>query len=87
MEYTVNSLAKLAGVSPRTLRYYDQIGLLKPLRVEQNGYRVYGDTQVDVLQQIRFFTELGFSLKEISKLISSPEYDRERALAEQLLAS
>jgi len=86
MEYTVNQLAKLSGVSPRTLRYYDQIGLLKPLRVEQNGYRVYGGAQVDALQQIRFFTELGFALKDVLRLTSSPEYDRERALARHLLA-
>lgn len=86
MEYTVNSLAKLAGVSPRTLRYYDQIGLLKPLRVDENGYRVYGSEQVDTLQQIRFFTELGFPLKEVLRLLRSPEYDRERALESHLLA-
>ncbi len=86
MEYTVNQLAKLSGVSPRTLRYYDQIGLLKPLRVEPNGYRVYGGAQVDALQQIRFFTELGFALKDVLRLTNSPEYDKERALCGHLLA-
>ncbi|MGI6151810.1 MAG: MerR family transcriptional regulator [Christensenellales bacterium] len=86
MEYTVNGLAKLAGVSPRTLRYYDQIGLLKPLRVEKNGYRVYGQEQVDALQQIRFFTELGLPLKEVLRLTRSPDYDRERTLESHLLA-
>jgi len=86
MEYTVRQLAKLAGVSPRTLRYYDEIGLLKPLRVERNGYRIYGDEQVDDLQQIRFFTELGFPLKEVLRLMKSPDYDKERALASHLLA-
>jgi len=86
MEYTVNGLARLSGVSTRTLRYYDQIGLLKPLRVEPNGYRIYGEAQVDALQQIRFYTELGFSLKEIGCLTRSPEFDRERALAGHLLS-
>lgn len=86
MEYTVRQLSKLAGVSPRTLRYYDQIGLLKPLRVEGNGYRIYGEAQVDALQQIRFYTELGFPLKEVLRLMTSPEYDKERALKSHLLA-
>ncbi len=58
MEYTVQGLAKIAGVSTRTLRYYDEIGLLKPARVNSSGYRIYGRTEVDMLQQILFFRDL-----------------------------
>ena len=49
MEYSINRLAKLAGISTRTLRYYDEIGLLKPKRISSNGYRVYGKKEVDLL--------------------------------------
>ena len=55
MEYTVNELAQLSGVSGRTLRYYDSIDLLKPARIARNGYRIYGQEQVDRLQQILFY--------------------------------
>jgi DNA-binding transcriptional MerR regulator len=85
MEYTVDRLAKLSGISTRTLRYYDTIGLLRPLRVEENGYRVYGEAQVDELQQILFYRELGMSLKEIQKVITLPNFDREAALRTHLL--
>ena len=54
MEYTVKELAQLAGVSSRTLRYYDQIGLLKPARMNESGYRIYSSQEVDILQQILF---------------------------------
>lgn len=56
MEYTINKLAKLAGVSTRTLRYYDELGLLSPARISSNGYRIYGQKEIDRLQQILFFT-------------------------------
>ena len=59
MEYTIQALAKLSGVTSRTLRWYDSIGLLRPERVTQAGYRMYGPEQVDRLQQILFFRELG----------------------------
>ena len=72
MEYTVQALAKLAGVSSRTLRYYDEIGLLKPMRVNSSGYRIYGRAEVDLLQQILFYRELGMELKEI-KILSLPQ--------------
>lgn len=75
MEYTVNKLAGLAGVSARTLRYYDQIGLLKPCRITGSGYRIYGQAEVDRLQQILFFRELGIRLEEIEKMINAPDYD------------
>jgi DNA-binding transcriptional MerR regulator len=65
MEYTVQKLARLAGVSARTLRYYDRIGLLKPAGTTASGYRIYGRAEVDLLQQILFYRELGFSLNRI----------------------
>lgn len=86
MEYTVNELATLSGVSVRTIHYYDQIGLLAPLRVESNGYRVYGSAEVDRLQQILFYRELGVSLKKIKCILNTPDYNREEELKEQLSA-
>lgn len=80
MEYTVKGLGKLAGVSARTLRYYDQIGLLKPRRISSSGYRIYGESSVDTLQQILFYRELGFGLSEIKKILLSPSFDRMEAL-------
>ena len=67
MEYTVKALAELAGVTPRTLRWYDRQGLLKPLRTTEAGYRIYGPEQVDRLQTILFYRELGLELKDIRK--------------------
>ena len=78
MEYTVNRLAQISGVSKRTLRYYDEIGLLRPERVNPNGYRIYGQMQVDLLQQILFYRELGLPLEEIREIIKNPGFDRER---------
>ena len=57
MEYTVRQLAEIAGISSRTLRYYDEIGLLKPARMNSSGYRIYGQREVDRLQQILFYRE------------------------------
>lgn len=85
MEYTVNKLAKIAGISTRTLRYYDQIDLLKPARVNSNGYRIYGKGQVDELQQILFYRELGFGLEEIKTIVKDPKFDREKALESHLI--
>jgi DNA-binding transcriptional MerR regulator len=82
----MNKLTKMSGISTRTLRYYDEIGLLKPARVASSGYRIYGQEQVDILQQILFYKELGFSLEEIKKLLSAPEFDRGRAFASHLSA-
>ena len=79
MEYTGNKLAKMSGVSTRTLRYYDEIGLLKPLRVTSSGYRIYGRDEVDRLQQILFYRELGFPLSKIKELLSAPDFDRKQA--------
>ncbi|WP_042356768.1 MerR family transcriptional regulator [Bacillus rubiinfantis] len=80
MEYTVQKLAQLAGVSSRTLRYYDEIGLLKPARINSSGYRIYGQKEVDCLQQILFYRELGFSLEQIQGILSDPAFDAQQAL-------
>jgi DNA-binding transcriptional MerR regulator len=86
MEYTVSKLAKLSGVSRRTLQFYDEIGLLKPARVTSNGYRIYGRTEVDALQQILIYRELGVPLEEIRSIISSTGFDRAAALHSHLSA-
>ena len=89
MEYTIQKLAKLAGVSTRTLRYYDEIGLLKPARINLSGYRIYGQKEVNTLQQIMFYRELGVGLAEIKEIITNPHFDPEQALKshrEKLLA-
>ena len=62
MEYTIKALAGLAGVTPRTLRWYDREGLLRPLRTTEAGYRLYGPGEVDRLQDILFYRELGLEL-------------------------
>lgn len=80
MEYTVKKLAKLSGISARTLRFYDEIGLLKPAKVNESGYRIYGQKEVDILQQILFYRELGMSLEEIKVIIKNPDFDVLRAL-------
>lgn len=80
MEYTVKQLAQLSGVSSRTLRYYDQIGLLKPARINSSGYRIYGPKEVDLLQQILFYRELEVSLEEIIRIINQPTFDQTIAL-------
>lgn len=84
MEYTILKLAKLSGVSTRALRYYDEIGLLKPGRMEASGYRVYGEKEVDLLQQILFYRALGFPLQEIKAILSSPSFHRLAALKSHL---
>lgn len=83
MEYSIQALARLAGVSARTLRYYDEIGLLKPCRVSTAGYRIYGQTEVDLLQQILFYRALDFSLDEIGRIVHAPDFDRLDALCAQ----
>lgn len=83
MEYSVQQLAELAGLSARALRWYDQIGLLRPTRAE-NGYRRYGPAQVDRLQQILLFRQAGLELREIARLLDAPDHDPEAALAAHL---
>ncbi|MCX7614970.1 MAG: MerR family transcriptional regulator, partial [Clostridiales bacterium] len=82
MEYTVNKLGRLAGISTRTLRYYDEIGILKPRKTNSSGYRIYGRNEVDQLQQILFYRELGLSLEEIKEIITKPTFDKQKALLE-----
>ena len=82
MEYTVKKLSRLAGISTRTLRYYDEIGILKPARINSSGYRIYGQTEVDRLQQILFYKELGISLDNIKNIINAPSFDKLNSLKE-----
>jgi len=86
MEYTINRLAKLAGVSTRTLRYYDQCGLLPPKAVRTNGYRIYGETEVNRLQQILYYRELGVELSEIGRILSEKDFDGLSSLQNHLAA-
>ena len=86
MEYTINKLAKLAGISTRALRYYDELGLLSPARVSSNGYRIYGQKEIDRLQQILFYRELGVSLEEIRNILASKDFDGLSALESHLTA-
>ena len=69
MEYSIQELSRMAGISTRTLRYYDETGLLKPARVTQAGYRYYGTPEVDRLQQILYYRERGFQLHTIQKIL------------------
>lgn len=80
MEYTVQKLGKIAGVSTRTLRYYDEIDILKPARVNASGYRIYGKNEVDKLQHILFYRELGMSLESIKEIVNTPDFDGTAAL-------
>lgn len=82
MEYTIQKLGLLAGISTRTLRYYDEIGMLKPARINSSGYRIYGQSEVDRLQQILFYKELGVGLEEIKMMITAPAFDGKNALRE-----
>ncbi|WP_243300216.1 MerR family transcriptional regulator [Bacillus litorisediminis] len=82
MEYTIQKLSRLAGVSTRTLRYYDEIGILKPARMNSSGYRIYGQAEVDMLQQILFYKELGVSLDQIKQILSDPNFNSLNALRE-----
>lgn len=82
MEYTIQNLGRMAGISTRTLRYYDEINLLKPARVNSSGYRIYGQKEVDLLQQILFYKELGIELTQIREILTSPDFDGYSALKE-----
>ena len=82
MRHSIGSLSKLSGVSIRALHHYDQIGLLRPSEVAESGYRYYDDTAVERLWQILFYRELDFPLTEIGEILSSPSFDRNRALTE-----
>ena len=73
--FTVKQLSKLAGVTPRTLHHYDDIGLLKPSRIGENGYRYYGEEALLKLQQILFYRELDFPLEEIRRIMGRRDFD------------
>jgi DNA-binding transcriptional MerR regulator len=83
--YTVKKLAELAGISVRTLHYYDGLGLLKPEFRSANGYRHYGEDAIVRLQQIMFFRELDFSLKDIKTIMSRPDFNVLEALEQHRL--
>lgn len=80
MQYTVNKLARLSGVSSRTLRFYDEINLLKPAFYGDNQYRYYEEEQLLMLQQILFFRELGFPLNDIKQIINGSDFNKIEAL-------
>ena len=81
---TVHEVSKRTGVSIRALQYYDRIGLLPPSAYSEAGYRLYDDTALERLQQILLFRELEFSLKEIRTILQSPDFDRDKALEQQI---
>ena len=84
MKLQIKEFAELTGVSVRTLHYYDEINLLKPCYVdEQNGYRFYDENSLERMQEILFYRELDFPLKSIAEILASPNYDKQKALAEQ----
>ncbi len=80
---TVKDVSKITGVSVRTLRYYDEIGLLKPTELTEAGYRLYDNKALEKLQEIMFFRELEIPLMDIKKIMDSPDYDKEQALSAQ----
>ena len=82
-EKTVKEISKINGISIRTLRYYDEIGLLKPARVTEAGYRLYDDQELEKLQEILFYKELEIPLSDIKKIMENPEYDKQKELTVQ----
>ena len=82
---TVNQIAKQTGVSVRTLHHYDSIGLLKPTEITEAGYRLYDADALERLYLIIVYRELGFSLKKIAEILDAPDFDRNRALEEQIV--
>ena len=85
MKYSIRQLSELTGVSARTLRYYDQIDLLRPSETNEAGYRYYGEDELAILQQILFYRDRGFGLKQIQKIIDQDDFDIMGALQEHLL--
>ena len=81
---TVNEVSKLSGISVRTLHHYDEIGLLRPTEVTEAGYRLYDDIALERLQHILLFKELQFPLKDIKTILDSPDFDRNKALEQQI---
>lgn len=83
MKYTIKKLAEMTGITTRTLRYYDDINLLKPSEVNENNYRIYDEKNVNKLQQILFYRSLNFPLQEIKKIMDDPNFSRIDALKQQ----
>lgn len=81
---TVKEISHISGISVRTLHYYDEIDLLSPSFVGENGYRYYDDESLIKLQEILLFKELEFPLKKIKEIMDSPNYDRNQALLDQI---
>lgn len=81
---TVHEVSELAGVSVRTLQHYDNIGLLRPAQRTEAGYRLYDEAALERLQQILLFRELEFPLKEIKRIVEAPDFDKARALDQQI---
>lgn len=81
---TVHEVSELTGVSIRTLHYYDKIGLLRPTDTTESGYRLYDDTALERLQHILLFRELQFPLKDIKTILDSPNFDKSKALEQQI---
>ena len=79
----ISEVAKLTGITVRTLHYYDEIGLLKPSEITEAGYRLYSREDLEILQQILFFRELDFPLSQIKEIMNNPNYDKEEALKKQ----
>ena len=86
MEYSIQALSRLSGVTTRTLRWYDEIGLLKTSRVAESGYRYYGPAEVDRLQDILYYRALGVELARIKRCLDDPSFDRLAALRSHLTA-
>lgn len=84
MEYTIKELAELAGISTRTLRYYHQIGLLAPARISRAGYRIYGQKEVDALQQILLQKKMGMGLAQIRENLRMSGGDQVQAMEDHL---
>lgn len=80
---TVKDVSEITGVSIRTLRYYDEIGLLNPTELTEAGYRLYDNKALEKLQEIMFFRELDIPLIDIKKIMENPNYDKEQALLTQ----
>lgn len=79
----ISEVAKLTGITVRTLHYYDEVGLLKPSEITEAGYRLYSREDLEILQQILFFIELDFPLSQIKEIMNNPNYDKEEALKKQ----
>ena len=86
MEYTIKDICRISGQSARTIRYYDKIGLLTPEKIRSNGYRIYTERQLDILQQILFYRELDMELEQIKSIIYDENFDAKSAIEGHIAA-